>query len=62
MTDPAPAGPPVRALLCVHPHPDDETIQCGGILARYSQSGARVKVVTCTGGEEGENLAGIDLG
>ncbi len=62
MTGSAPAGPPVRALLCVHPHPDDETIQCGGILARYSQSGARVKVVTCTGGEEGENLAGIDLG
>lgn len=50
------------ALLCVHPHPDDESIACGGILARYVDEGARVKVVTLTGGEEGENLAGIDLG
>lgn len=50
------------ALLSVHPHPDDETIACGGVLARYVDEGARVKVVTCTGGEEGSNLAGIDLG
>ena len=50
------------ALLAVHPHPDDETIACGGVLARYVDEGARVKVVTCTGGEEGSNLAGIDLG
>ncbi len=50
------------ALLCVHPHPDDESIACGGVLARAVDAGARVKVVTCTGGEEGENLAGIDLG
>lgn len=50
------------ALLCVHPHPDDETIACGGIIARYLDEGAEVMVVTCTGGEEGENLAGIDLG
>lgn len=51
-----------RALLSVHPHPDDETIACGGILARYAEEGVRVKVVTCTAGEEGENLAGIELG
>lgn len=50
------------ALLCVHPHPDDESIACGGVLARYVDEGRRVGVVTCTGGEEGENLAGIDLG
>jgi N-acetyl-1-D-myo-inositol-2-amino-2-deoxy-alpha-D-glucopyranoside deacetylase len=49
-------------LLCVHPHPDDESIACGGVLARASASGARTVVVTCTGGEAGENLAGIDLG
>ena len=49
-------------LLCVHPHPDDESIACGGILARYSAEGVRTAVVTCTGGEAGENLAGIDLG
>lgn len=49
-------------LLCVHPHPDDESIACGGVLARYVDEGMRVLVVTCTAGEEGENLAGIDLG
>ena len=49
-------------LLCVHPHPDDESIACGGVLARAAAAGARTVVVTCTGGEEGENLAGIDLG
>ncbi len=49
-------------LLCVHPHPDDESIACGGVLARAVDRGAVAAVVTCTGGEEGENLAGIDLG
>lgn len=51
-----------HTLLCVHPHPDDESIACGGVLARTVASGARAVVVTCTGGEQGENLAGIDLG
>ena len=49
-------------LLCVHPHPDDESIACGGVLARAAAQGAATTVVTCTGGEAGENLAGIDLG
>ena len=49
-------------LLCVHPHPDDESIACGGLIARAVRAGAEVTVVTCTGGEEGENQAGIDLG
>ena len=51
-----------RTLLCVHPHPDDEAIACGGVLARYGREGVTTHVVTCTGGEAGENLAGIDLG
>lgn len=49
------------SLLCVHPHPDDESIACGGIIAKAVDAGAAVKVVTCTHGEEGENLSGIDL-
>ena len=49
-------------LLCVHPHPDDESIACGGLIARSLTDGHEVHVVTCTGGEEGENQAGIDLG
>jgi N-acetyl-1-D-myo-inositol-2-amino-2-deoxy-alpha-D-glucopyranoside deacetylase len=52
----------MAVLLCVHPHPDDESIACGGVLARAVAEGVRTVVVTCTGGEEGENLAGIDLG
>jgi N-acetyl-1-D-myo-inositol-2-amino-2-deoxy-alpha-D-glucopyranoside deacetylase len=51
-----------RTLLCVHPHPDDESIACGGVLARTVSNGDRAVVVTCTGGEEGDNLSGIDLG
>lgn len=49
-------------LLAVHPHPDDESIACGGVIARALREGHAVHVVTCTGGEEGENQAGIDLG
>jgi LmbE family N-acetylglucosaminyl deacetylase len=51
----------VATLLCVHPHPDDESIACGGLLARSAAAGVRTVVVTCTDGEEGENLGGIDL-
>lgn len=43
-----------RALMCVHAHPDDETIATGGVLLRAAAEGARTAVVTCTGGELGE--------
>lgn len=48
-------------LMCVHPHPDDETLACGGVLVKAAAAGHRSVVVTCTGGEEGENLGGINL-
>lgn len=41
-------------LLFVHAHPDDETLATGVALAHYSRSGARVHVLTCTLGDEGE--------
>jgi len=41
-------------LLRVHAHPDDETINTGGVLLRAAAQGARTAVVTCTGGELGE--------
>lgn len=41
-------------LLCVHAHPDDETISTGGVLLRAAAEGRRTAVVTCTGGELGE--------
>ncbi|GLF94466.1 N-acetyl-1-D-myo-inositol-2-amino-2-deoxy-alpha-D-glucopyranoside deacetylase [Streptomyces yaizuensis] len=41
-------------LLLVHAHPDDESINNGATMARYAEAGARVTLVTCTLGEEGE--------
>jgi N-acetyl-1-D-myo-inositol-2-amino-2-deoxy-alpha-D-glucopyranoside deacetylase len=49
MTDPS-----TRRLLLVHAHPDDETINNGATMARYAAQGAKVTLVTCTLGEEGE--------
>ena len=43
-----------RRLLLVHAHPDDESINNGATMARYVAEGARVTLLTCTLGEEGE--------
>ena len=42
------------SLLCVVAHPDDETILCGGTLARLGASGVDVHVACLTRGEGGE--------
>lgn len=45
-------GPPRgRRVLVVAPHPDDETIGCGGTLALLAEQGAQVTVVVATDGE-----------
>ncbi|MFD7508409.1 N-acetyl-1-D-myo-inositol-2-amino-2-deoxy-alpha-D-glucopyranoside deacetylase [Streptomyces sp. NPDC059853] len=41
-------------LLLVHAHPDDESIGNGVTMAAAVAAGARVTLVTCTLGEEGE--------
>ncbi|MGV0793426.1 N-acetyl-1-D-myo-inositol-2-amino-2-deoxy-alpha-D-glucopyranoside deacetylase [Mycolicibacterium sp. XJ1819] len=46
--------PETPRLLFVHAHPDDETLTTGATIAHYAARGARVQVVTCTLGEEGE--------
>ncbi len=46
--------PTVPRLLFVHAHPDDETLNNGATIARYTAEGAEVTVLTCTLGEEGE--------
>lgn len=46
--------PTVPRLLFVHAHPDDETLNNGATIARYTAAGAEVTVLTCTLGEEGE--------
>jgi N-acetyl-1-D-myo-inositol-2-amino-2-deoxy-alpha-D-glucopyranoside deacetylase len=45
-----------RRLLLVHAHPDDETIGTGITMAKYVSENAKVTLVTCTSGEEGEVL------
>ncbi len=52
----------LASALFVHPHPDDESIACGGVIAASVAAGRRVCIVTCTGGEAGDNQSGIDLG
>lgn len=44
-----------RAIF-VHAHPDDETINNGATMALYAKLGAKVTLITCTRGEEGEVL------
>jgi LmbE family N-acetylglucosaminyl deacetylase len=41
-----------RRVLCVAPHPDDEVIGCGGVLAMHAGRGDAVRVVLATGGAE----------
>lgn len=48
--------------MCVHAHPDDESISTGGILARYAAEGIETVVVTCTNGELGDGPGGAKPG
>ncbi|GAB48619.1 PIG-L family deacetylase [Mobilicoccus pelagius] len=43
-------------LLAVHAHPDDESSKGAATMAHYRAQGARVHVVSCTGGERGDIL------
>lgn len=43
-------------LLAIHAHPDDESSKGAATAAYYRSLGARVMVVTCTGGERGSVL------
>ena len=43
-------------LIAVHAHPDDESSKGAATTARYAAEGARVLVVTLTGGERGDIL------
>jgi LmbE family N-acetylglucosaminyl deacetylase len=50
----SPASPsgeiPVGATLVIAPHPDDETLGCGGMIATRAAEGRRVVVVVVTDG------------
>lgn len=43
----------MKKMLLVCAHPDDETISCGGTIAKYSRAGWQIYLVCVTGGEAG---------
>ena len=49
--------PEARQLLVVSPHPDDETLAVGGLIASSREAGTRVVVIAVT---DGENAYGED--
>lgn len=51
-----------RSLLAVFAHPDDESLACGGLLARCSEMGAHVSLLCLTRGEHGPGPTGAPLG
>jgi len=44
-----------RSLLAVFAHPDDESLICGGTLARYAAAGVAVTLVCATRGQAGDS-------
>lgn len=53
------ARPP--RLLAVFAHPDDESLACGGTLARLTQAGVEVTLVCATRGEAGSVDAALGI-
>src|SRR5207249_11046652 len=42
-----------RTILAVFAHPDDESLACGGTLARAADAGAKIVLLCATRGERG---------
>jgi LmbE family N-acetylglucosaminyl deacetylase len=43
-----------RDALIIAPHPDDESLGCGGSIAKHIKAGSRVKVIFLTDGDKGD--------
>jgi LmbE family N-acetylglucosaminyl deacetylase len=49
-------APPKGSVLVLVPHPDDESLGCGGAIALHRRQGDRVKVIFTTDGLAGDVL------
>jgi N-acetyl-1-D-myo-inositol-2-amino-2-deoxy-alpha-D-glucopyranoside deacetylase len=63
----SPSGQAPRTVLAIFAHPDDESLLCGGTLARLADAGVRVVLMCGSRGERGSVsdpslVAGADLG
>lgn len=47
-----------QKILAIFAHPDDESLACGGTLARLADQGARVSLLCASRGEAGERTPG----
>jgi LmbE family N-acetylglucosaminyl deacetylase len=54
--------PSSGALVAVRPHPDDEVLATGGLLALGARCGRPTVLVTCTDGSQGDGPAGAKPG
>ncbi len=43
----------MQTILVISPHPDDESIGCGGTICKHIMEGDRVEVIFLTSGEKG---------
>jgi LmbE family N-acetylglucosaminyl deacetylase len=48
-----------RTVIAVFAHPDDESLACGGTLARLADAGARVVVICASHGERGSAVGPV---
>jgi LmbE family N-acetylglucosaminyl deacetylase len=51
--------PAAKQVLVLAPHPDDETIGCGGVIRRYADGGTPVTVVFISDGSAGFEAKGL---
>ena len=51
----------IKSVLCIAPHPDDEILGCGGLLAQLAAHHCRIHVLILSGGENASGVESLDL-
>lgn len=51
----------IKSVLCIAPHPDDEVLGCGGLLARLAACQCRISVMILSGGENAKGVESLGL-